>query len=460
MAHDERRDSARARREQLSVVEAIFGQAIASFVLLDADGRIVRLSEAFARRLGLGAAALPGRRFAQVAPDQLVLRGLEEVVRTRQPVTVNGRHGDWRWSLTPILGDAGELEFVLATGVDLTELKRTEERLRTSETVYQSVFNAMNEGVVFQSADGSIVAANPAAEQILGVPVTELGGRDSNDPRWAAVREDGSPFPGEQHPSMVTLRTGAPQTDVVMGLRRPDGERIWIAINSQPLIQPGKALPQAVVTTFHDITERKAAEARQAQMMHELNHRVKNTLTVVQSIALQTLRVAPDLAAFGEAFNARLLALSHSHDLLTRTDWTGAQVRELVTEQLRPYQTAVGDRFRLAGPDVRLSPKAAVALGIALSELATNAIKYGALSADQGTVDVSWECRAEAGAPRLQLVWREQGGPVVRPPAKRGLGTRLIERGLPYELGGVAHLAFNPEGVAYDIDFPLKDGVG
>ncbi|MGZ5983653.1 MAG: sensor histidine kinase [Caulobacteraceae bacterium] len=447
--------------EQLGIVEAIFGQALTGAILLDGDYRIVRANERFASRFKVTPQACRGRPFGELVPDPVLLERLAETARTLRPSTVTGGFqagpaqrsevSHCHWSVSPVLDDAGGLLFLFVMGVDLSDVRRAEEQLRVRETIYQSAFTCMNEGVVFQSADGSIVAVNPAAERLLGLSSRALLGRDSNAPEWQSVKEDGTPFPGEQHPSMVTLRTGDPQSDVVMGVRRPDGERVWISINSQPVVHEGEAEPSAVVTTFHDVTGRKAAEEHQAKMLHELNHRVKNTLAVVQSIAVQTLKTTPEPAAFAQAFNARLMALSQSHEVLTRNDWTAASLLELMAEQLRPYQ-GEGHRIRLTGPDVRLAPKVATALSLALGELATNAVKHGALAGEQGSVSVSWERTAD----RLLLIWREQGGSEVRAPMRRGLGMRLLERALPDELGGSTRITFDPAGLICEMEFPLE----
>lgn len=448
-----------------SLDQAMFTHANADCLLLDRDATILRVNERFARHRHRSEADLAGRPFSEVAPDPAILDGLKEAARTRRPLTVAagdprpappgaGEPGVWTWSLSPILDEAGELQCLFLSGVDAGERRRADEQ-PISEPLYQSVFESMIEGVVVLSADGAIIAANPAAERLLGLSSREMLGRDPYYPQWEALREDGTPFPGREHPAIVTLRTGQPQRDVVMGVRRPDGRRVWISINSQPVIAANETSPPSVVTTFHDVTERRAGEARQVEMIHELNHRVKNTLTLVQSIADQTLKTAASPADFTRAFHARLLALSRSHDVLTRTDWAGAQLRELVSEQLAPYQNGASQRFRLSGPAVRLPPKMAISLGVALSELATNAVKYGALSVDAGAVSVTWMLDRGPRGPCLKIVWREHNGPEVGSPTQRGLGTRLIERVLPYELGGSARMAFNPDGLTCEIELPL-----
>jgi len=197
-------------------------------------------------------------------------------------------------------------------------------------------------------------------------------------------------------------------------------------------------------------------------MLDELNHRVKNTLATVQSIAMQTMAKAPDLEAFRIAFNARLLALSKTHNLLAADAWTGARLRDIVTSELEPYRRegAAGDadrRVRVQGDEVRLSPKHALALSMAIHELATNAAKYGALSGPAGTVTVRWTLRHVDGGERLHLEWIEAGGPPVAEPARRGFGTRLISEGLAFELNGDALLTYERSGVKCVIDVPLAE---
>jgi PAS domain S-box-containing protein len=203
-----------------------------------------------------------------------------------------------------------------------------------------------------------------------------------------------------------------------------------------------------------DITDVKRAEEHQTLLIHELNHRVKNTLATVQSVATQTLRNAATLEGAREAFEARLLALSRTHDVLTRENWDGANLGEIVSQAFEPYQHQGPGRLRQSGPEVRLQPRTALAVAMALQELATNALKYGALSGPEGQVCVEWSI-GETDAPRMHLRWVETGGPVVQPPSRRGFGSRLIERSLAQELEGDVTMEFRPTGVVCTIDAPL-----
>ncbi|MFY9294571.1 MAG: sensor histidine kinase, partial [Methylorubrum rhodinum] len=224
--------------------------------------------------------------------------------------------------------------------------------------------------------------------------------------------------------------------------------------------EPLAVLPATPVREIRDLGQALDAAARELRqrdsarrlLVDELNHRVKNTLATVQSFALQSFRGLDGAAAQRrDAFEGRLLSLSAAHNILTREHWAGAGLRPVIDEVLRPFE-AGGSRFTLSGPDLRLPPRVALALGMVLHELCTNAAKHGALSRAQGRVALGWEVGpAENGLCRLHLVWRETGGPPVAAPSRRGFGSRLIERGLASELGGSARIGFPAEGVVCEI---------
>ncbi|WP_165842938.1 CHASE domain-containing protein [Phenylobacterium deserti] len=206
-----------------------------------------------------------------------------------------------------------------------------------------------------------------------------------------------------------------------------------------------------------EIAARKAGEAQRELLLGELNHRVKNTLATVQSIASQTLREGKSLAETRGDFEARLLALSHTHNLLTHTHWQGADLRQIVELELAPFRGQGAGRLHVEGEAVLLEPATAVAVAMALHELATNAAKYGALSVPQGCVQVRWRTREEQSRQRLHLEWVESEGAPVAKPSRRGFGTRLITQGLKRQLAGDVDLAFEAEGVRCRIDIPLVD---
>jgi PAS domain S-box-containing protein len=237
---------------------------------------------------------------------------------------------------------------------------------------------------------------------------------------------------------------------------RRDGRVIWISVRSSPVRDADDRLLY-VVRVVQDITERKAAEQRQRLLMDELNHRVKNTLATVQSLATQTARGAATPAAFRERFEGRLIALSKAHDQLTMHHWESADLRELLTGSLAPYAGTIRDRVVLRGEDVVLRPRAVLTLAMAVHELATNAAKYGALSVSSGRVEVQWQpIRAGDGRSFLQIEWVEQGGPNVVEPGQFGFGTRLIEGSIAAELAGETRLIFQPQGLRCEIMIPMK----
>jgi len=201
-------------------------------------------------------------------------------------------------------------------------------------------------------------------------------------------------------------------------------------------------------------TVQKEAEHRKL-LLDELNHRVKNTLAAVQSIARQTSRFARTPEAFADSFEGRLLALSHTHDLLTRGNWESAPLVEIARSELAPYGNG---RAVLRGPAVLLPPQDAVAIGMAFHELATNAAKYGALSTAGGHVQVGWSVFEIDGKSWLRIVWEEAGGPPVAPPTRHGFGTRLLGSGLASQLDGRVSLELPTDGARCVIEFPLTTG--
>jgi len=213
------------------------------------------------------------------------------------------------------------------------------------------------------------------------------------------------------------------------------------------------------LVTFLNITSIVNAERHQRLLVDELNHRVKNMLTVVMSLAAQTLRRSTTMQEFSEVFMGRIEALTASYTLLSRESWVSVALRDVLAEEIRPFMSAEHNNFELSGPALKLAPQGALALGMAIHELATNALKYGALSVPQGKVRIAW--RVETTPAELQFVldWVEQGGPPVAPPAHRGFGTTLIERGFAHELSGSATLEFAASGVRASLRAPAGEAL-
>jgi two-component sensor histidine kinase len=207
--------------------------------------------------------------------------------------------------------------------------------------------------------------------------------------------------------------------------------------------------PVAISGASRDLTERKEAEELQRLMVNELNHRVKNSLATVQSIAMQTLRGAGDTETARHALDQRICSLARAHDLLTARNWAGAALGDVVAQAVEPF---VASRFAVSGPALDVRPRHALALSMALHELATNAVKYGALSVPDGVVRIAWRVEGQT----LVLHWREAGGPPVSPPSRRGFGSRLLERSLVADLGGHVQVDYAASGVVWEIAAKLS----
>jgi PAS domain S-box-containing protein len=233
-----------------------------------------------------------------------------------------------------------------------------------------------------------------------------------------------------------------------------DGRERWVAAKGQVFFANGRAV--RFIGTVRDISEIKRTEEHQRLLTGELQHRIKNTLAMVQAIANQTLRGATDIDEAREAFAGRLISLGRAHDILTQVSWTAAPIAEVIEGALCVHRLASVPRIRISGPNVLLAAKPALSLALALHELATNAAKYGALSNADGFVDLRWRIVQKSEQPRFRLTWSEQGGPPIRSqPARRGFGSRLIERSFSSEVGGEVKLTYAATGLVCRLEAPL-----
>jgi PAS domain S-box-containing protein len=322
----------------------------------------------------------------------------------------------------------------------------------TGEEHLRRIFESATEYAIFTfGLDGRITSWNPGAQRILGYEEDEVLGRSveilfSPEDRAARI------------PELEMCRAAEEGRAANEGWRlRADGSRFWGSGQAMPLLDSQGQL-QGFLKILRDQTERHQGEERRALLVGELGHRVKNALATVQALAAQTLSQVGAPADLRTAFEARLMALARAHDMLSQSGWDGAPLREVVARTLEPY--AIGDRvgrLLVNGPPVLLAPNTTVTLHLAVHELATNAAKHGSLSVAHGRVEVTWELeqRSIAKRPMVTILWRERGGPLVRPPDHRGFGSRLLERALPRESGGEVTLGFPPEGVECRIRLPL-----
>ena len=336
---------------------------------------------------------------------------------------------------------------IIGTIRDVTAIREAEHERQQAASLLRTIMEAAPGLIYAKDRDGRMLLANAPALDLIGKPWAEVEGRTDLE-----YLDD----PAQAEAVMANDRRimDVGQAEEVEELVGTEGAhpRVWLSTKTPLRGADGEVT--GLVGVSVEITERKRTEERLRLVIHELNHRVKNTLATVQAIASQTLRSTDP--GVRQSFEGRLIALSSAHDVLTREAWRGAELGDVVAGALAPHGWPESARFRVSGPPVRLQSQAAVALAMGLHEMATNALKYGALSAKEGEVDVRWGIGG-SGTPQFRLTWTERGGPVVAPPTRRGFGTKLVERSLAQDLGGTVRLAFAPEGVACEVEAPLAE---
>jgi PAS domain S-box-containing protein len=248
---------------------------------------------------------------------------------------------------------------------------------------------------------------------------------------------------------------GGAKSGVEVLYRRKDGTEFWSAVFISPVIDDAGKIIQ-YFASFVDLTKHRDEEEQSHRLINELNHRVKNTLATVQSIVWQALRSSSSPQVIRQGIESRLLALSRSHDLLTRGNWKSAGLHDIICDALEPFTISNSQRKRIdiKGDNVRFPPKVALALGIAFHELATNAVKYGALSNAAGSIMVKWSKVLKKPSNDYTLEWRESGGPHIEAPTHHGFGSGMVKRGLALELGGEVQMHYMSDGLVCVMNFP------
>jgi PAS domain S-box-containing protein len=335
---------------------------------------------------------------------------------------------------------------------DLTDAQALDRVARTNEEQLARVNSVTpSANYLFDFETGASIWVGGNTEAVYGHTVQELiaGGGDLVR---SLIHPDDFHHVGRRL-AYLAQRPDGEVSEFELRVLRPDGTYRWILDRAVVFERNADGRIVKTLSAAIDIDERKRAEERRTLLINELNHRVKNTLAAVQSIARQTLRSERDPAEMSEVFTARLVSLSAAHDILTRENWEGAGVREIVQVGLAPFDET---RIAVSGPEVRITARAAIALSMALHELATNATKYGGLSGDTGRVTLTWRTRRKDDQVLFELEWREAGGPPVVAPKRRGFGSRLLSQGVRVDLNGVAELLFEPQGVICRITAPLE----
>jgi len=368
------------------------------------------------------------------------------------PILDRGRYSAAIFALqkTPHSWSPSALDILRTAGALLwEELGRCRQQLvlEESERRHRLIFEQASDFILTTDLGQRITACNPSLAKAIGLPTDEIVGRH--------VREFLVPGEADRAKDMLSRKvdTGGGVTRYELLIQTVgNGVRRWDVNSSLTVAADGT--PVGIHAVARDVTEKREFDDRQQLLINELNHRVKNTLALVQGLALQSFKLNRSMSEGQEIFQQRLSMLAAAHDLLTRQNWEGATMRDIAHDALATYEGAQA-RVSIRGPHVVLTPKAAISLVLVLHELATNAAKYGALSVAGGAILVEWTYDRDSRAFTLQ--WREFGGPPVSAPARKGFGLRMVEKALSSDMSGKVTLDFAPEGVACTIEAILPE---
>jgi PAS domain S-box-containing protein len=422
-----------------------------AIIALDTEGRITHWNDGAQTLFGWSEAEVRGHHCSLMFTAEDREAGLPEAELASARST--GRVDDERWFVRKdgcrFFG--GELLMSLQTTTtggflkilrDRTEARKVEQAWRIGEERLRLILESAVDYAIFTvDRAGKLTSWNTGAQRLLGYSEEQALGMDSRIIFTTEDRDAGAPE-WEIETAMTQGRAADERWHV-----RKDGSRFWGSGLMMPL-QAGEPVP-GLLKIMRDDTKRRQAEERQQLLIDELNHRVKNTLSTVQALADQTLKTAQTPEAFPHAFRSRLLALARAHDMLTRQAWEMVHIEDIARAALGSWIQE--ERVSLSGPPVRVSPKQAIAVSMALHELTTNAAKYGALSVSEGSIDIAWTCNGEC-----ELRWMEHGGPRVSPPSRQGLGWRILNRALAAELDRPVDLRFEATGVTCVLRFEME----
>lgn len=417
------------------------------FVLMDRDLRVLQINQAALRMEGRSAESVLGRTHQEIWPGataESLRQRYREALRVETALVFEERWNDPRGTMWLEIRAQPTPEGLAVFYRDVTKRKTAEEVLRASEARLRTLANVVPAMVWMSSDRGEVEFLNDRWFEFTGTspqagvdPASLLHPDDATRAVeiWSAALKKGEGFEAE------------------LRILRGDGRFRWFLSRSEPVLDREGAVAGWIGASI-DIDDRRRAQERLELMVNELNHRVKNNLAAVQALAAQTFRGSESLPQAREAFTSRLMALSRAHDILTRQQWEGAQLAKIAVEVLAPNMPSA-EALTIEGPPVSLGPNAALTLSMALHELSTNALKYGALSTPEGRVALRWEAMPSG---MLHLTWTESGGPRVSPPAATGFGSRLLTRSLAAELRGVVRLDYREAGVVCTIEAPLDHG--
>ena len=447
-------------RHSLGELEAIYRTAPIGLAVFDTDLRFVHINDRLAEMNGVPFADHIGRRIDEVVPSIAEETGriFRLVLETGKPVLAAEITGEmrnkpqvrrtWLASWHPIRDAEEKIVGINMVAEDITERKRAEETLAEREQQFRTLANSIPQLAWMADPDGCVFWYNERWYDYTGTTPEQMEG-------WGWQKQhDPDVLPEVMERFNASLASGEP-FDMTFPLKGADGVFRPFLTRMVP-IRDGKGRIGRWFGTNTDITAQKEHEAHLNFVMRELSHRSKNLLAVVQAMARQTMQHSGDFDDFEGRFMGRLHGLARSHDVLVRQDWAGAAIRDLVAAQMAPFVREDGVNLDLAGPELILKPDAVQNLGFALFELATNAVKYGALASPKGKVTIRWELLEADGERRVRFTWSERGGPQVKAPERKGFGTVVIERFMAAAFGGKVESAFAAEGFTWTLEIPAE----
>ena len=446
-----------ALRESEARFRGIFENAAVGMARVALDGTWLEVNGRLCEITGYTRDELLAKTFQDIThPDDLAndldnLRQLlaEEIQRYSMDKRYIRKDGGIVWialTVTIQRDNSGVPLYFISIVRDMTARKQAEEALRSSEERFRTITTTAQEGIWAVDREGKTLFVNPRMAELLGVRTGDMIGVSMTD---FCFPED-----ADEARARIAANLIGQRTEFEFRFRHQNGSQLHVLAATAPLNGPSGEVIGAL-GGFLDLADRKAAEEHQRFLMRELSHRSKNLLAIIQAIASQTARSAKSLLDFKDRFSQRLLGIAASHDVLIRQNWEGAPLADLILQHVDPFAGSEESRLLLEGPDVSVSPSAAQALGLALHELATNSVKYGALSQPEGHVKVTWDYeRGGEEKPRLRLHWQERGGPLVAPPAHKGFGHAVIEHMVAHSLNAEVILDFDPKGLSWKFAMP------
>jgi PAS domain S-box-containing protein len=450
LAQRQREEAAGALQVSEERLQRVLETDAVGVLFFDHEGTLIGANEVFLTMTGWSREDVDSRRldWRRMTPPEWVAASEAQM----ENLAATGRIGPYEkeylrkdgsrsWMLFAgrDLGDGTIVEFA----IDINSRKQAE----AAEWRLAAIVESSDDAIVSKDLNGIITSWNRGAERLFGYEAEEVIGK-SITILIPADRQD------EEPRILERLRRGERVDHFETVRRRKDGRPIEISLTVSPVKDDsGRIIGASKIA--RDITERKRLEEQLLLVNRELHHRVKNTLATVQAVIASTARRAQTVDEFQQAVMDRIASLAKTHTLLIEKEHGGASIKDILNSELAPYDDGTGQRVRLAGPDVRLPSEIAVAFGMAVHELTTNAAKYGAFSLPSGRVEVTWSPEEQADGCRLNLAWQEQDGPLVEKPARQGFGSVLLHRALGRQLGGEVETTFASDGLRVRISAML-----